>query len=298
MTRPSYREYDFDEKGGESETGSVFQLFELRSRKEVDLMKKLLILCALFLLAGFARVADAAPLYVEGVTASSNWYDVSQGSYDNMCWAATAANVLAYTEWNGGLGTADQIFAYYTAHWSNNLGNTWPAIRWFFDGVDDTNYGPARVTTPGGNFYSWANFNSNVGAYPQPKDAWTGITDYVNRSHDANPSNDAGIYAFLDGSVDHWVTVWGYDTDGGNKIIITDSFYNTNSLDTYGVSLGIDGLWHLGGIYTGYTIGSVSRLNVNFDEIPPNQTQPVPEPSTLLLLGSGLVGIVAWKRKK
>ncbi len=34
------------------------------------------------------------------------------------------------------------------------------------------------------------------------------------------------------------------------------------------------------------------------DPMDPPSTNPVPEPSTLILLGSGLAGIVAWQRKK
>lgn len=261
-------------------------------------MKKLIVhLCVMFLVLSIAVAAIATPVYVSGVTASSGWSDVNQDSYGNMCWAATASNILAYTGWNGGFPNAGSIFSYYTAHWSNQDGNTWTSVRWFFDGVDDHAYGPARVTTPGGNFYSWANFNGNVGAYQNAVDAWTGIKDYVDRSHDATIRNEAGIYAFLDGPVNHWVTIWGYDTDGGNKIKITDSFYNVDSLDTYTLSLS-GGKWYLDGTYNGYYIGSVSRLNLNFDDISPNQPPTgIPEPSTIFLLGSGLVFIAGWRRK-
>lgn len=47
-----------------------------------------------------------------------------------------------------------------------------------------------------------------------------------------------------------------------------------------------------------FSISSNSGYNYNFEVIPESGTQPVPEPSTMLLLGSGLVGLVGYGRKR
>ena len=57
---------------------------------------------------------------------------------DLMCWAAASSNVLAWTGWGqvGGMTNADQMFAYYQNHWTDEGGTMAFAWNWWFDGLN------------------------------------------------------------------------------------------------------------------------------------------------------------------
>ena len=64
--------------------------------------------------------------------------NVTDRDDDKMCWAATASNILQWTGWGlvGGMTTADEMFAYFQDHWTDNSGSAYYGLDWWFDGTN------------------------------------------------------------------------------------------------------------------------------------------------------------------
>lgn len=260
-------------------------------------MKKLAVLMfAVVLACGTAGRAAGAPVFVSGVTEASGWLDVEQG-FNDYCWAATSANMLAFSGWNGGFADNSAIFNYFTSHWSDDFGNPYYATNWFFDGSNEgpTDPGDTVPTTPGGNFYNealwWAHFGYAEYDYPPGNSFYDRVWDYV-----TDNVTDGRSFTMLVGPGDagqHWVTGWGYeDTD---KVWITDSW--DGSSDIFPMTLTWNGsrfVSNYGG--NDWNVLAMGSMAPNSDNIPPNQQGGGPdgngpEPATLLLLAAGMLGL-------
>ncbi|MDX9894516.1 MAG: hypothetical protein RBS34_03665 [Desulfofustis sp.] len=169
------------------------------------------------------------------------WYDAekSTGNRDDdwLCWAASAANVLAWTGWGkeAGFSDEDQIFAYLSHHWSDHpAGSPRETWRWWFSGINRDGDG-ARVIRPGGGFFPAITFPWKKWGHPLGS-LFLGVGQHQLRRQPTILRDllEHGYGVVLqivrplpDGSRDsHMVTLWGYRYDSTNPFMgihVTDS---------------------------------------------------------------------------
>lgn len=296
-------------------------------------MKKKLYFVLLFVFALIFFVSEtsfASAIYLPGLPAT--FYDAekspSTADDDDMCWAAASSNMLAWTGWDGGFGSdSDAIFDHFTSHWSNGGSTAEYAWKWWFTGIDGTppESGAAHPDVPGGGgFYTQGEFDASYHGWirdakgegadfnPAGFPAAGNLMDYI----DSGYGTVLNIYG-MEGQ--HGISLWGYEIDDVTSdllgIYVSDSDDDKGSvappddLEYYALLLGSDipvpsfpnfhDCWflqdYLDDVNNDYWwIGAVQAL------APPDSGPPdaVPEPTTLVLVGAGLLGLGACRRSR
>ena len=223
------------------------------------------------------------------------WHDaektLSNTEDDDLCWAAAASNILDWAGWDAGFSDHDAMFGHFQDHWLDKGGRSSTGWKWWFDGIDTT----MVDVTGGGGFYTTYNFNDYYIGETDNSVAMPRIAEFLQDGY--------GVAIGIRGGGAHAITAWGYEyddqTDAITGIYVTDSDDDKDTdtppdvlayYDVYKSS----GNWYLDD-FTGLTdwyIDDVWALDRGPD------FQPVPEPGTLLLLGSGLIGLACFGRKK
>lgn len=137
---------------------------------------------------------------------------------DEMCWAASASNVLMYTGWGAraGFSDSDSIFESLITSYENKGGHPYYAIGWFFNGIDNfykTNSGAARVVdypNSGGYLkeYDFDKLIDILDLNTMGADGMQKLCEYLRDGRGVSLSFDL----FKDGESAgaHSTTLWGY----------------------------------------------------------------------------------------
>jgi hypothetical protein len=139
----------------------------------------------------------------------------TQAGDDLMCWAASAANGLLWSEWGliGGMINTDQIFQYFQDHWTDLGGFPTDAWDWWFDGTNPSQgqSGDSQVDVAGGNFYP--TYDPNM--YIHSRGQGTLANQYAMIDIDQYLHAGYAVNLGLLGSLGHAITVWGFNYDSG-----------------------------------------------------------------------------------
>ena len=228
-----------------------------------------------------------ADVWARGVSQAGGWFDAEKDSAttddDDLCWAASAADILMWSGWDAGYPNEDDVFDFFVDEDPVDAGGWWAnAWNFWFDGSQTGGHfgGSSHA-----GYYSTAEFTAS---YYQDMTGGSDVMDDMA----ALLQDDYGVGMTIRGSMDHAVTLWGLDTDASGDYIglwMTDSDNNKggpdprlDTLDYYGVTLS-SGKWYVNNFY-----GPAADY---IWEIQALQFVPVPAAVWLGILGLSVAGV-------
>ena len=243
-------------------------------------------------------------LYGDG-TDPDRYYDAekspSNSDDDELCWAATASNMLAWSGWGNTVSTSeDSIFSYFQTYWTDEGSNIKYGIEWWFTGVNGEagSSGWSQLETvdgtTGGSFYTNEDFQLSYQHNYSDENALINIYNYLTEGY------VVGLSINSKSKGGHAVTCWGVEIDDSTGdylgVYLTDSDDNKNTEDAadilnyYKLSLSSGDQWFLDDFNDGsYFINEVHCLSA---------MAAVPLPGTVLLLTSGLATLAGLCRRR
>ena len=165
---------------------------------------------------------------------------------ENLCWAASCANMLVYSGWaeRAGFANEDEVFNLYINNYNNDGGFQRDGIAWFFNGIAygaNSGFSGAQITDypNSGNYFNTYAYDMvcNYGNI-RTTDEMNQMIDKLKSGYAVSP----GIGIWSDGKRGggHAITLWGIVTDvslGENNpnryraVFITDSDSDTDSIN-------------------------------------------------------------------
>lgn len=250
-------------------------------------MKKMLVIVFLFL---FSPVSSFASPYLAFEDFGGKWYDADKYIGDSyMCWATSISNVLMYTGWNAGYEDEDSIMSEFRTHFKNAGNYGVSALTYWFSGLPEYNTLKAQG---GGGYYK----DYSLGDYLHHRNIFTStnlVSDIDNWLHlgygiDVNLSSPFSAHALTAYGIEYkedGADLWVVDgNDRGDKLLqlCLKMIYVEDFNMTWWVVQN--------GTYTGWSLNTIVGLEQN--------SAPVPEPATMVLLSCGLFGFACRKKKK
>jgi hypothetical protein len=288
-------------------------------------MNKLTLIFLCLAVAVFAGTAIAVPTYLSGYD-QGGYYDADKTNYsdtsDNSCWLAAASNVLAWGDWGGlspnitGGDNEDNVYNYLKSQLGTTSGGKVDqAYEWYFNNELGGSYALSDYYSGIPEYYTglvsgswdpnrWS--NTTYAGY-----AADNIMDYITDGYGTVISMQLGSGLTVPS---HALTVWGFeDTVAGDDFIdiwVTDSDHDPDTLTQYTLTQG-DFLaqgtnshywdyWYIpsyGNLGGDWWLTGIQGLLPYDGTPPPPPDGVIPEPSSLLLLGTGILGLIGIRKK-
>ena len=194
------------------------------------------------IIAGYTEGEDFDLKNLGFIDAEKTW---ANDGDENMCWAASTANLLTYTGWaaQAGFGSTDDLFEAIISSFSDEAGNVDNATSWFLNG--STMPGGAQPTAGTGAYlpqYSYSDLVETTDLYKNCAENLGTVYDRLHSGYGASLSVD--IYNSSGYESGHAITLWGFVTDPSypktSEDFYKDIFITDSDSDKYSVQGGKD----------------------------------------------------------